>query len=425
MRAGQRRFRGLRRAATSNVQLVVVGLAACAGNASDVSPIAVQIDAASATVQSYVDSDGCSTAVVIGLSKQIAQEAGCEDPTSFVSFQGATGITLASNAVLPFLQKDARTDLEAVAKADSLDVTSALRTLAQQYLLYEWFEQGKCGITAAATVGDSNHEGGRAVDLGNYADVITVMADHGWAHDVPGDVVHFDHTASPDDRGEDIKAFQVLWNANNPSDQIGVDGEYGPETEARLQKSPAAGFVVGASCATGSLDADVVSVAGPDQAPPQTQEHYTIVVKNTGHYAWPAGTEVALGSGSASPLYDPSWTSQTVVTTIAAAVAINGTTTIDMDVTTPNVTTSTPITQTFELDDAGTKFGTIDLSLTVAPDAGSGDTGEGDGSDDGSDDTGSDSPTTPSSEAGCNAGGAGSSYLVFALFGLALRRRKR
>jgi hypothetical protein len=407
------------------VQLVVVGLAACAGNVDAPAPIAAQIDAATATVQSYVDSDGCSTAVVIGLSKQIAQEAGCEDPTSFVSFQGAAGITLASNAVLPFLQKDARTDLEAVAKADALDVTSALRTLAQQYLLYEWFEQGKCGITAAATVGNSNHEGGRAVDLGNYADVITVMADHGWAHDVPGDVVHFDHTASPDDRGEDIRAFQVLWNANNPNDQIGVDGEYGPETEARLQASPAAGFAIGASCATGSLDADVVSVAGPDEAPPQTQEHYTIVVKNTGHYAWPAGTELALGSGSASPLYDASWTSQTVVTSIAAAVAINGTTTIDMDVTTPNVTASTPITQTFELDDAGTKFGTIDLSLTVAPDAGSGDTGEGDGSDDGSDDTGGDSPPTPSNHAGCNSGGAGNSYVAFALFGLALRRRKR
>ncbi|HEX4451004.1 MAG TPA: M15 family metallopeptidase [Kofleriaceae bacterium] len=399
--------------------------AACATNVDDAPPIAVQADAAGATVQSYVDTDGCSTAVVIGLSKQIAQEAGCADPNSFVSFQGATGITLASSAVLPFLQKDARTDLEAVAKADSLDVTSALRTLAQQYLLYEWFEQGKCGITAAATVGNSNHEGGRAVDLGNYSDRVTAMADHGWAHDVPGDVVHFDHTASPDDRGEDIRAFQVLWNANNPSDPIGVDGEYGPETEARLQKSPAAGFAIGASCATGSLDADVVSVAGPDQAPPQTQEHYTIVVKNTGHYAWPAGTEVALGSGSDSPLYDPSWTSQTVVTKIAAAVAIDGMTTIDMDVTTPNVTTSTPITQTFELDDAGTKFGTIDLSLTVAPDAGSGDTGEGDGSDDGSDDTGSDSPTMPSSHAGCNAGGAGSSYVAFALFGLALRRRKR
>ncbi len=386
--------------------------------------VAVSSDAASATVQSYVNSTGCSTAVVIGLSKQIAEEAGCENPNSFVSFQGATGITLASNAVLPYLVKGARTDLETVAAGSSLDLTSALRTLAQQYLLYEWFEQGRCGITAAATVGNSNHEGGRAVDLGNYADRITQMAAHGWEHDVPGDVVHFDHTASPDDRGQDIKAFQVLWNANNPTDQIAEDGEYGPQTEARLQKSPATGFAIGPSCAAGSLDADVVSVAGPDQAPPQTQEHYTIVVKNSGHYAWPAGTEVALGSGSASPLYDPSWKTQIVVTSIADAVAVGAQTTIDMDVTTPDVTTSTPITQTFELDDAGTTFGTIDLALTVAPDA---DPDQpGDGSDEGSDDSGSnDAPPTPGDHAGCNASGNTGGALALVLIALVRARRRR
>jgi uncharacterized protein (TIGR03382 family) len=434
MRAAQitrRGFGELVRAATSNVQLLVlaVGCASCTtdvgGGAGDDSPVDVTDDASTATVQSYVDSDGCSTAVVIGLSKQIAQEAGCENPDSFVSFSGATGITLASNAVLPFLQKGARTDLETVAKSASLDVTSALRTLAQQYLLYEWFEQGKCGITAAATVGNSNHEGGRAVDLGNYADRITQMAAHGWAYDVPGDVVHFDHTASPDDRGQDIMAFQVLWNANNPNDQIGVDGDYGPQTEARLQKSPAAGFAIGASCATGSLDAELVSVDGPDQAPPVTQESYTLVVKNSGHYAWPAGTELALGSGSASPLYDPSWTSQTVVTTIASAIAIGSAATIHVTVTTPDVSESTPVTQTFELDDSGTTFGSIDLSLTVAPDAVTGQPGDGDGSDDGSDDSGSDGGPLAGDRAGCNAAGNPSAAFAIALGLLAIRRRRR
>jgi uncharacterized protein (TIGR03382 family) len=433
MRAAQitrRGFGELVRAATSNVQLVVVavGCAACTTDvdgAGDESPVAVSDDASTATVQSYVDSDGCSTAVVIGLSKQIAQEAGCENPDSFVSFSGATGITLASNAVLPFLVKGARDDLETVAKGASLDVTSALRTLAQQYLLYEWFEQGKCGITAAATVGNSNHEGGRAVDLGNYADRITQMAAHGWEHDVPGDVVHFDHTASPDDRGQDIKAFQVLWNANHPSDQIAEDGEYGPQTEARLQESPAAGFAIGPSCATGSLDAELVSVAGPDQAPPVTQESYTLVVKNSGHYAWPAGTELALGSGSASPLYDPSWTSQTIVTALGSAVAIGASATIHMTVTTPDVADSTPVTQTLELDDAGTKFGSFDLSLTVAPDANSGQPGDGDGSDDGSDDSGGGVAPITGDHAGCNATGSSSGAFAIALGLLAIRRRRR
>jgi len=422
MRAGaisRRRFRDLVAAATLHVQLGVLAVGCVAPD--DEPAVSVHPEAAGATVQSYVNSTGCSTAVVIGLSKQIAQEAGCENPASFVSFQGAAGITLASSAVLPFLVKGARDDLEKVAAGNSLDVTSALRTLAQQYLLYEWFAQGKCGITAAATVGNSNHEGGRAVDLGNYSARISAMAAHGWAHDVAGDPVHFDHTASPDDRGQDIKAFQVLWNANNPNDTIAADGAYGPATEARLQRSPAAGFAIGPSCAAGSLDADLVSVQGPDQAPPQTQEHYTLVVKNTGGYAWPAGTELQLGSGSASPLYDPSWTSKTVVTSIASAVAVGAKTTIDLDVTTPDVSTSTPITQTFDLNSSGTKFGSIDLALTVSPDADPGQPGDGSNEPgDGSDDSGS-----PSDHAGCSAGGdRGLGAIAIALFAFVRRRRR-
>ena len=73
------------------------------------------------------------------------------------------------------------------------------------------------------------------------------MSSHGWKHDVPGDSVHFDHTSSADIRGEDVLAFQKLWNRNNPSDHIAEDGDYGPQTEARLKKSPATGFAIGAT----------------------------------------------------------------------------------------------------------------------------------------------------------------------------------
>ncbi|HEY3805746.1 MAG TPA: M15 family metallopeptidase [Kofleriaceae bacterium] len=379
------------------------------------------------TVGDYVNDTGCSTAVVIGLSEQIARQAACDHPQGgWVSFAGAPGITLASNAVLPYLVQDARDELEAVAANNSLDVTSALRTLAQQYLLLEWFDQGNCGITAAANVGDSNHEGGRAVDLSNYGERITAMADDGWAHDVAGDPVHFDHTASADDRSQDTQAFQELWNANNPNDQIGVDGDYGPQTEARLRAAPATGFPIGASCTqamgsgsgSGSVssDASVVSVLGPDQAPPATVVHYTILVKNSGQLDWPAGTLVELAPGSTvSPLYDGSWLSQTDVTTLGDDVAPGSTATIEMDVTTPSVTSSTSINQVLALADGDTQFGTIDLALTVAPNA---------------------NPNTPGDNepgggiaqtlgGGCNAGGNAGG--MFALVGLAfvIRRRKR
>jgi hypothetical protein len=361
------------------------------------------------TVADYQYS-GCSTAVVIGLSKQIAQEADCEHPGNFVPFTATGGITITSSAVLPYLDETARDDLKKVAANNPIQVNSALRTLAQQYLLYRWYQEGRCGITAAATVGNSNHEGGRAVDLQNYSTRITAMANHGWAHDVPGDDVHFDHTASVDHRGEDVHAFQVLWNKNHPGDTITVDGDYGPQTEARLKMAPATGFAMGPSCGTGtSLDLDVVSVDGPDRAPPVTQVHYAITVKNTGAATWPATTKLLVASGTASALHDGSWTSDTEVTTLGASVAAGAKATIDFDVTTPAADAETPVMESFTLDDGGTKFGQIDLALTVVPGESAPESSDGGDTQDGG---------------GCDAGG-GSAGLLVCLAALVLRRRRR
>ena len=46
-----------------------------------------------------------------------------------------------------------------------MSINSAFRTVAQQYLLYAWYKQGRCGIGLAATPGNSNHEQGLAVDI--------------------------------------------------------------------------------------------------------------------------------------------------------------------------------------------------------------------------------------------------------------------
>ncbi|MFT3694454.1 MAG: hypothetical protein QM831_15005 [Kofleriaceae bacterium] len=365
------------------------------------------------TVNDYSGGTNCSTAVVIGLSKQIADEAGCENPASFVSFQGTANVTLASNAVLPYLVKGASDDLKKVAAGNSLTVTSALRSIAQQYLLYHWYLEGRCGITAAATVGHSNHEGGRAVDLSNYSSRISAMAAHGWAHDVAGDPVHFDHTASPDERGQDTAAFQRLWNRNHPEDLIAEDGDYGPETEARLKKAPATGFAIGPSCKPRDLEADVVSVMGPDKVPPMTTAHYTIVIQNGGAAAWPATTKMEIASGDSSPLHDDSWMSATVVAQLGAIVDTQKQTTVDFDVTTPAATEDTPITQVFQLDDSGTNFGTINLALTVSPDADMNTSGDGNDEDAGD----------GANSGGCNVGG-GAGWVAGAA-GLMLRRRKR
>jgi uncharacterized protein (TIGR03382 family) len=234
------------------------------------------------------------------------------------------------------------------------------------------------------------------------------MSAHGWAHDLPGDDVHFDHTASADHRGEDVRAFQTLWNRNHPNDMIAVDGDYGPQTEARLKMSPATGFAIGASCGAGALDADIVSVDGPDRAPPVTQVHYGVTIKNTGAATWPATTKLRLASGMTSPLHDPSWTSDTVVTTLGDTVAPGAKITVDFDVTTPAADTETPVMEAFTLDDGGTAFGTIQLALTVVP----------------GQDTPQSSDGGDTQDGGCNAGGGNAGVLVM-FAALVLRRRRR
>ena len=364
------------------------------------------------SVGSYAYS-GCSTAVVIGLSRQIAEEANCEHPGNFVHFSSGNGISITSNAVLPYLAQGARDDLESVAHAHPVQINSALRTVAQQYLLYRWYEEGRCGITAAATPGTSNHEGGRAVDLQNWASRVSDMAAHGWHHDVPGDPVHFDHTATPDRRGEDVHAFQVLWNRNHPGDRIAEDGDYGPITQSKLVASPATGFARGPSCGAQAI-VNVVSIDGADVLPPLTQQHFTVTLANTTAADWPAGAVLELAGGAApSAFYDPSWVSQTVVTTLADAIPTGATGTLDFDITTPMVTDETAIVQSLQLvDSSGQVDATFDLAVTVQP----GMTGP----------TSSDGNDEPDpADGGCNAGGGGLGAGLALLALLRYRRRTR
>lgn len=373
-----------------------------------------------ASVGSYTGGGGCSTAVVIGLSRQIADEVACLSPGALVKLPTTSGITLSSSAVLPYFEASAKTGLVAAAQEGSLQINSAFRTIAQQYLLYRWYVNGACGITAAATVGHSNHEGGRAVDLANYSSRVSIMSRHGWAHDVPGDPVHFDHTASADHRGLDTQAFQHLWNVNHPNDRIAEDGSYGPQTEARLKQAPATGFPIGASCAGAHLEASpVVAVDGPDRVAPGAQAHYAVTITNATDTAWPASTTLATADGAASPVYDPAvWQSATVFGTLGLEVPAGGQATLDLDVLAPVVTAETAINQSLVLkDDAGQVLGTVDLAFTVVPSADmTTPTTDGDDRHD----------EAPIETGGCSAGGAGGSGgLVLAALALIGVRRRR
>ncbi|HEU0029106.1 MAG TPA: M15 family metallopeptidase [Kofleriaceae bacterium] len=369
------------------------------------------------SVSTYTTST-CSTSVVLGLSKQIADEVGCMNPGSLVRFSPTTNLQLSSNAVLPYLSAKGKTDLEAVASTRVVQINSAFRTVAQQYLLYRWYQLGRCGISAAATPGRSNHESGRALDLGNYSVLVSAMAARNWSHDVPGDPVHFDHLSSPDIRGRDVLAFQRLWNRNNPGDIISEDGLYGPQTESRLRASPATGFSVGATCIGRVQGADVLMVEGPDKLAPGAKGHYSITVENTGTVDWPATTRLVVAGGGTSQLYDAAtWVSPSEIGTIDSDIGAGAMGILDIDVLAPTVTEETPVfTQLALIDPAGgASMGTINLALTVTPN------GDEDTSADSSDEH--DDGAAPIG--GCSAGGhtGWAAGLLLALVGLRRRRR--
>jgi uncharacterized protein (TIGR03382 family) len=362
----------------------------------------------------------CSTSVVIGLSKQISEEIGCMNAGALVKFNPTANLQITSSAVLPYLNGVAKTRLETVAASRVIRVNSAFRTVAQQYLLYQWKQQGRCGITAAALPGRSNHEGGRALDLANWSSVITPMANQGWAHNVPGDPVHFEYLAAADIRGRDVLAFQRLHNRNNPTDKISEDGAYGPQTEKRLRAAPATGFAQGAICATAlSLEesADVVMIEGPDKVAPGSKSMFAITIQNKGQIDLPASTKIVVADGTNSDLYDAaSWRSPKEVGTLGMDIPVGSQGIVQIMVAAPNVTEESPFFTPLVLSDGTKTFGSINLAVTVTP---NGDEGESAESEDLHDE--SDQVT-----GGCNAGGNNASWLaMLVLPALVLLRRRR
>jgi uncharacterized protein (TIGR03382 family) len=399
-----------------HLAFVSAGLLAACGLPEDEETFGTHESAVSvaATVTS-----SCSTAVVLGLSKQIADEIGCMGNGALVKFSPSANLQITSSAVLPYLNATAKTRLQEVAATRVVRINSAFRTVAQQYLLYRWDQLGRCGIAVAAAPGRSNHEGGRALDVGNYSSLISAMANKGWAHNVPGDPVHFEFLSAPDIRGRDVLAFQKLHNRNNPNDKISEDGAYGPQTEARLKAAPATGFAQGASCMTNAIreqPADVVQIDGPDKLAPGAKAKFKISLNNTGEVDWPATTKILVADGGTSQLYDSAtWRSAREVGTIGLGVPANEMGVIELSIAAPMVSEETPLFTQFVLENEGVSFGTLNIGVTVTPNGDEDTSAEADDmNDDGAVVTG-----------GCNAGGSSSSWLLaLALGALVLRRRR-
>ena len=184
---------------------------------------------------------GCSTSVAQGLTDQIVSELN----SMGYSFKALDSSWVhCSSPCVNQLQTAAADALAeaAASKNDYITLNSAFRSSAQQYLLYNWYNSGICGIGLAATPGTSNHEGGRAIDTSYYDYWLSTLSAYGWVHSYPSsDPVHFDYTSVSDIASQNLKAFQRLYN-RNAGGSLAEDGIYGPSTSTALYNSPCSGW---------------------------------------------------------------------------------------------------------------------------------------------------------------------------------------
>lgn len=209
------------------------------------------------TVQEFAISsaqNGCSTAGLRPLNNQIVQvllkAVNTQTETNLVPCDDIELLRVIGNSTIPLLQPAAHASLKRVIEQTNrrMDLIHGYRTIAQQFVLLEWKRRGKCHITAARKPGTSDHERGLAIDIDNSDFWRNTLESNGWDWAGSGDPGHFSFHGNGVNEGlvsESVRAFQVLWNHNNPNDLIDEDGKFGDvQTGPRLLLSPLEGFAM-------------------------------------------------------------------------------------------------------------------------------------------------------------------------------------
>lgn len=252
---------------------------------------------------------GCSTAGVEGLSRQLIDEMLCLSDGAMVEVSHPN-IVLTSSRVHPYLSPEGRAMLLRAAAGGRIEINSAFRSLAEQYVLSR-------GCPVAAQPGRSNHETGRAIDVNNYSAAGSRLRSAGFTRPNPsGDPVHFDAPGT-DLRVISVRAFQRLWNANNPRDRIAEDGVAGSQTLARLARAPAEGFAIGRVC-----DVPVEPEPMPEPEPEPMPE--PIPAGDSCAHSF-GGMFVHLGCSESFQCCDGSWRSRASGCGTCACVELSGT----------------------------------------------------------------------------------------------------
>ncbi len=280
--------------------------------------------AAGATVGD-VARTACSTAGVKPLAQQLLAEVNCLRPDTLTSIASIPGVSLGAGA-LPQLNVGAARSLRAANRGEAITISSSTRATAQQYVLYYWYQHGRCTsvVSLAAKPGRSNHESGVAIDVPSYSAWKARLTAQGFRWLGASDVVHFDYqgAGAVDIRSLAVKAFQRLWNRNHPSDRIAEDGVWGDATASRMDRSPAGGFAIGPSCS-----------GAPTPTPTPTTVSLTgVVYEGSDTAARVGGATVTVGARSTTASADGVYTLTGLPTgavTITASKAGYTTATID------------------------------------------------------------------------------------------------
>lgn len=186
----------------------------------------------------------CSTAGVRPLDLQLIEQIKRIAPGLLVDFSGLN--VECGAGCHPFLQAPAAEALKrAIAsRGKRMVINSAYRTIVQQFILYFHYRQRRCGITAAAQPGESNHNTALSIDIEDAAGWRPHLEKFGWDWLGSFDPMHYDY------RGNGCKnlswlatkAFQQLWNYNHPQQRIIEDGSWGSQTEQALKLVSVDGF---------------------------------------------------------------------------------------------------------------------------------------------------------------------------------------
>jgi hypothetical protein len=147
----------------------------------------------------------------------------------------------------PYLQPAAYADLvRAVEFRDrKMIINSCLRTVMQQYMLYEQKLRGLCGIKAASRPGQSNHQSGLSIDIEDTIGWRASLRRYNWHWIGQFDPMHYDHKSMQAKQlGRlQILEFQKLWNENcEPDERLTEDGVWGAKTAYAVANSPCEGF---------------------------------------------------------------------------------------------------------------------------------------------------------------------------------------